>query len=196
MNNYYTYAYLREDGTPYYIGKGSKRRAYITQGRVVLPPKNKNKIIILKQNLTEEAAFKHEIYMIAVFGRKDLGTGILYNRTDGGDGSGGRSLESKEKVSKKMKGRTFSNEHKEKIRLSLIGKKMPPRTKIASINQSESQKKRYLITFDDGRQIEIKGIREWCENEGYNVRSIFFVLNNEWKKYKNIVSVTKIKVSQ
>jgi hypothetical protein len=27
--------------------------------------------------LREEEAFKHEIYMIAMFGRKDVGTGIL-----------------------------------------------------------------------------------------------------------------------
>jgi general stress protein YciG len=44
----------------------------------------------LKQNITEEEAFKHETYMIAVFGRKDLGTGILYNRTNGGEGVSGR----------------------------------------------------------------------------------------------------------
>jgi len=83
---YYTYAYLREDRTPYYIGKGKGNRIHSTD-RKYKPPKDKSRIIFLKQNLTEEEAFKHEIYMIAVFGRKDLGSGILYNRTDGGDGA-------------------------------------------------------------------------------------------------------------
>jgi hypothetical protein len=82
---YYTYAYLREDGTPYYIGKGKDRRRYVKGDRTVFPPEDKSKIIILKENLKEEEAFKHEVYMIAVFGRKDLGTGILRNMTDGGD---------------------------------------------------------------------------------------------------------------
>lgn len=86
---YYTYAYLREDRTPYYIGKGKGKRAYNKNKGEVRPPKNKSKIIKLKQNLTEKEAFRHEIYMIAVFGRKDLGTGILHNRTNGGDGTSG-----------------------------------------------------------------------------------------------------------
>jgi hypothetical protein len=76
---YYTYAYLREDKTPYYIGKGKGNRLYVKKNRKVFPPLNKNLIIFLKKNLSEEEAFKHEIYMIAVFGRKDLGTGILHN---------------------------------------------------------------------------------------------------------------------
>ena len=102
---YYTYAYLREDGTPYYIGKGNGRRAYQKQ-KWHNPPKNKSRIIFLKQNLTEEEAFKHEIYMIAVFGRKDLGTGILRNRTNGGEGVSGlvHTDESKKKMSKASKG--------------------------------------------------------------------------------------------
>jgi hypothetical protein len=87
-NRFYTYAYLREDKTPYYIGKGTGDRIYSTNRRNN-PPKDKSRIIFLKQNLTEQEAFRHEIYMIAVFGRKDLGTGILHNLTDGGDGASG-----------------------------------------------------------------------------------------------------------
>jgi hypothetical protein len=85
---FYTYAWLREDGTPYYIGKGTGYRAYTGKGRKGnrKPPKDKSRILILKKNLTEEEAFKHEIYMIALYGRKDNGTGILINLTDGGDG--------------------------------------------------------------------------------------------------------------
>lgn len=94
---FYTYAYLREDKTPYYIGKGEGHRAYYKYKNEVKPPKDTTKIILLKQNLTEEEAFKHEKYLIAVFGRKDLGTGILRNRTDGGEGMSGniRSEETK-----------------------------------------------------------------------------------------------------
>jgi hypothetical protein len=86
---FYTYAYLREDRTPYYVGKGTGKRIYQSNGKSCNKPKDKSRIIFLKQNLTEEEAFKHEIYMIAVFGRKDLGTGILHNRTNGGEGTSG-----------------------------------------------------------------------------------------------------------
>jgi hypothetical protein len=105
-NRFYTYAYLREDRTPYYVGKGSGGRAY-RRVRRVRPPKDKSRIIFLKQNLTEEEAFKHEIYMIDVFGRIDLGTGILHNRTDGGEGASGfvHSDETKRKWSERMKGK-------------------------------------------------------------------------------------------
>lgn len=89
LNRFYTYAYLREDRTPYYIGKGSSKRICQKKNNEVKPPKDKSRIIFLKQNLTEEEAFKHEIYMISVFGRKDLGTGILRNKTNGGEGVSG-----------------------------------------------------------------------------------------------------------
>jgi hypothetical protein len=113
-NRFYTYAYLREDRTPYYIGKGSGRRINENKGRPCKKPKDKSRIIFLKQNLTEEEAFKHEIYMIAVFGRKDLGTGILYNKTNGGEGPSGYkfSEESKAGMSAARKGKPAHNKGK------------------------------------------------------------------------------------
>jgi hypothetical protein len=106
-NIYYTYAWLREDGTPYYIGKGKGGRAYVNGGRNVKTPP-KDRILLLKKNLTEEEAFKHEIYMIHVLGRKDLGTGILRNLTNGGEGISG--LIHSEKTKRKLRGRIVTQE--------------------------------------------------------------------------------------
>jgi len=121
MNNYYTYAYLREDRTPYYIGKGKGNRAYRRRKNDTKSPKDKSRIIFLKQNLTEEEAFKHEIYMIAVFGRKDLGTGILHNRTDGGEGPSGviKNEETKKKMSKVKRGKKWWNDGKGNSKMSV-----------------------------------------------------------------------------
>jgi hypothetical protein len=83
MNNYYTYAYLREDGTPYYIGKGKENRAYKDDSRSCARPP-RHRILFLKQNLSEEDAYIHEVYMIKHYGRKIDG-GILHNVNEGGE---------------------------------------------------------------------------------------------------------------
>lgn len=135
---FYTYAYLREDGTPYYIGKGEGRRAYKKRKGEIGKPTDKTRIIFLKQNLTEEEAFRHEIYMIFVFGRKDLGTGILRNRTNGGEGGSGiiRSEETRKKLSETKRGKNnpfygkkgethprYGTHHSEESRKKMSGSK-------------------------------------------------------------------------
>ena len=98
---------IEEDRTPYYIGKGKGNRVYAKHRKGINVPKGKKRIIFLKQNLTEEQAFIHEKYMIFVFGRKDLETGILRNLSDGGEGNSGliHNEETKRKISEAVKGK-------------------------------------------------------------------------------------------
>lgn len=122
---FYTYAYLRIDGTPYYIGKGTGNRAYRDSGKPCNIPSSRDRIIILKNNLFEEDAFKHEKYMIFVFGRKDIGTGILRNRSNGGGNPAEGHVvteETRKKISEKLKGNVLSEEVRKKISEAGMGR--------------------------------------------------------------------------
>ena len=147
MRLFYTYAFLREDRTPYYIGKGSGNRAFKRNSheRKCPPPE---RILILKSNLTEEEAFRHERYMIFVFGRKDLGTGILHNFSDGGEGACGvkRSEETRRKMADAKRGEKNPMkrpEVAEKMAAQRRGKPNPKQAeKIRGRKQSEETKQK------------------------------------------------------
>lgn len=132
--DYYVYAYLREDGTPYYIGKGKDKRAWSKQKNISLPL-NKNNIVLIEQGLSEIWALIRERYYIRWFGRKDKGTGILRNLTDGGDGTSGYKFSEEQKIKYRrgenspLYGKKFTEEHKQKLREAKLGTKQSPETR-------------------------------------------------------------------
>ena len=84
-NRFYVYAYLREDGTPYYIGKGSGWRMHQKHGYLHLPP-DRSRRVKIRENLTDEESQEYEKELISKYGRKGFDEGgILRNITMGGD---------------------------------------------------------------------------------------------------------------
>lgn len=67
---------MREDGTPYYVGKFSRLDRPYDHRHNVRVPKDPYRILI-QEHPSEADAFAAEIFLIAYYGRKDISTGIL-----------------------------------------------------------------------------------------------------------------------
>jgi hypothetical protein len=89
--NKVVYLHRRNDDLSiFYVGMGSKTRAYSKRDRnrywSNIVNKHGYSVEIVDSNLSVKDAFEMEMFLISEIGRKDLGTGRLVNLTDGGDG--------------------------------------------------------------------------------------------------------------
>jgi hypothetical protein len=196
MNEYYTYAYLREDGTAYYIGKGKINRAF-KKHNVVTPPKDR--ILFLKRNLTEKEAFVHEIYMINVLGRIDLGTGILENKNAGGNGSSGKvySKEERDRIRKDVLGRKWWNNGVENSQSKecpgsgwVLGRLITwDEDKRLKNMMRGSSKTVYKFTHETGEVVYCKNINDLKRK--CDTHSFYKLLYKKQKSYKGWISIEK-----
>jgi hypothetical protein len=155
---FYVYLYLREDGTPYYCGKGKGIRAWeqhrdIKNNRGIWTPVDWSRIIIVSWDLLEMGSFILERKIIKWYGRKDLGTGILRNKTDGGEGVTGliHSIEQKAKSkATKIKNGTLNNPHqpaaRQKARATMITRGTTQSSATVIAKQIETKKKNGTLT--------------------------------------------------
>ena len=149
MTMFYTYCYLNADNKPYYIGKGSGKRAWVRHSCEV--PAD-DKIIILKQGLTEEEAYKHEVYMIAVLGN------LLVNKARGGGRNCGwfHSQKTKDTIGRKNK-----------------GKKPTP---LAIANSVKARRKSVSLLSPEGNEVIFESVKQASDFIGVSAGAVSNVL--------------------
>ncbi len=172
MNNFYTYAHNKPNGSIFYIGKGMGDRAFSEKNRNIhwhrTVAKYGYEVKILANWDSEEKAFDHEKLLISCF--KDMGIKLV-NLTDGGEGSAGYRWTDEQKANfdtsgskNAMYGKKHTETTKRKLSEKAIGRVV---SDIAKAKISAKLKNR-KFTKDHLKKLSIsqKGNKNGIGNKG------------------------------
>ena len=183
------YRHIRLDkNMPFYIGiSKNNKRPYTKRGRNSywnnIVKLTDYEVEILFENVDENFAKEKEIEFIKLYGRKDIGTGILCNLTDGGDSDfKGGSL-------------FLSKEHKKKIGIAVSGKK----SYMFGVKKTDEIKEKISISTSkkviDTKTMKIyKSVREAAVDTDYSFRHLGRFLRNECTNKTNMMYLDNYKI--
>lgn len=138
-NKFYVYTHKRQDnGEVFYVGKGTGRRAWSSNGRSErwksIADNFGFDVEIIHENLTQSEAFEIEVYEISKAKEKYELANIAKGGAGGTSAGYKHSDEVKQLISRTQKGRRKSEEHKEKLRIANTGKKLSDETRARMSN--------------------------------------------------------------
>ncbi len=166
-------------------------------------------VIVFNKDITEKESLSKEVHLVKLIGRRNIMKGPLTNLTDGGDGSSGRvvteefreryrqlekerglllsyaigrvvSQKSRDKASNSMKGRKFTEDHKNKLKEASTCKK-----KVLQYNLKDNLIREWESVAQASNYCNVskQAISQCCRNCKYNKTAGGF----KWK-YKNAIS--------
>lgn len=152
LMEFYTYVWRDSAGVPFYVGKGKGKRSRSTTNRSKefkqVYAQGGCTVEIVDWFIHESQAHAHEVELIERYGRRDIATGSLVNKTDGGEGASGiiltRSAEMRAKISASLTGKTLSEETRAKMSAASRGrpKSAKHRANISAGKSNPSTEKR------------------------------------------------------
>ena len=148
--DYYAYVYNLEDGTAYYVGKGSRKRVFMKHS-ISVPGRE---LVQVFHFATEQEAWDTEIQLIALYGRKQDGGTLLNLSTGGKNGTQGVVQTPEQRATKSRIAKRLIKER---------GHPQQGRRGACSHNSLT-----YVVTTPDGESITVCGLTQYCRENNLN----------------------------